>query len=53
MTETQRRALRLTACVVCGHPLVEHHETTLRCQHRSKPHWWSRSTQCPCEMRPA
>lgn len=50
MTDAQRQALRTTACTVCGHTLIRHHETTLRCQRTTKPHWWSRRTQCPCDM---
>lgn len=50
MTETERQALHVSACVLCGHTLIDHHEASLRCQHRSKRHWWSRSVQCPCEM---
>lgn len=44
-----RAALRRSACVLCGHTLIDHHEASLRCQHRSKRHWWSR-VQCPCDM---
>ena len=36
------RALHLSSCVLCGHTLIDHHTASLRCQHRSKPHWWSR-----------
>jgi hypothetical protein len=53
MTEVERRALHLVACVVCGHSLIDHHESSLRCQHSTKRHWWSRRIQCSCEMRPA
>lgn len=45
------RALQVSACVLCGHALISHHPTTLRCQHRRKPHWWSRTTLCACDMR--
>jgi hypothetical protein len=50
MTEIERRALYLSSCAVCHHPLIDHHEVSLRCQHSTKPHWWSRRIQCPCEM---
>lgn len=51
MSETERRALYLSSCVVCHHSLIDHHEASLRCQFRTKRHWWSRRVQCPCEMR--
>lgn len=43
--------LHNSSCVLCGHSLIDHHESSLRCQVRTKRHWWSRSVQCPCEMR--
>lgn len=51
MTGTERQALRSSACVLCGHALIDHHEWSLRCQIRAKRRWWFRSVQCPCEMR--
>ena len=53
MSETERQALRTSACILCGHALIDHYEWSLRCQHRTKLRWWSRSDQCPCETRPA
>ena len=53
MSETERQALRTSACVLCSHALIDHHEASLRCQYRTKRHWWSRSVQCSCEMRPS
>ena len=52
MSETERRALYLSACVLCKHSLIDHHEASLRCQWRTKRHWWNRAIQCPCEMKP-
>jgi len=49
--DLERHALQVSACAICGHALITHHETTLRCQHRTKPHWWSRTKQCTCDMR--
>lgn len=48
----QLHALHHTSCMLCHHSLVDHHETTLHCQHRTKRYWWSRSVQCACDMAP-
>lgn len=50
MSTLEQQALRSSACILCGHTLIDHHEASLRCQHTTKPHWWSRRTQCPCDM---
>lgn len=52
MTDAERQALRTSLCVLCDHPLISHHWSSLRCQWSSKRRWWSRRIQCPCEMEP-
>ena len=50
MNNLEANALSTVSCVLCGHLLAVHHETSLRCQHCTKPHLWSRRVQCACDM---
>lgn len=50
MNNLETNALYVVSCVLCGHLLAVHHETSCRCQHTSKPHWWTKRRQCPCDM---
>lgn len=53
MTDIERYALYRSTCVMCDHPLIDHHPETMRCQRhttRRRRWWWSRRIQCPCDM---